>query len=270
MMREGAWPLPVIPSTLMTVEPQSAMAPACTHCGQIAVLVTGETIYPHRPDLWERYFWQCTSCEAWVGTHKGTQRSLGFPANKELRRARTMLHERMVDPLWENAPYSGEYPDAQTTDARALKKIRKAALEHVYHFMAHKLGIPRDVTHIGMFTLEQCSAAWMALSGVPYREIRAWSKERLRGLDAMRGASAAGHAAPPPRDPTLGPPRNRPCPCGSGVKYKWCCAPDAKAKGAVTPVADGGHNVENRQGQGPENCGDVALADDAAGDRDLS
>jgi len=259
---------PVIPATLMTAEPQSAKAPACTHCGQIAVLVTGETIYPHRLDLRERYFWQCTPCDAWVGTHKGTQTSLGFPANKELRRARTMLHEKMVDPLWENAPYSGEYPDSPIDDARVLKKIRKAALKHVYHFLAHRLGIPRERTHIGMFTLEQCRAAWMALRGVPYREIRAWSKGRLRALDATRGASATGPAAPPQRDPALGPPRNGPCPCGSGAKYKRCCAPDAKARPAATPAADSGSGMENEEG--PAVRGGVELGADAADEQSVT
>ena len=39
----------------------------CPYCGKDAALVTGDKIYPHRPDLYDRNFWLCTACDAYVG-----------------------------------------------------------------------------------------------------------------------------------------------------------------------------------------------------------
>jgi hypothetical protein len=212
-----------------------AEAPACPYCGQLARLVTGETIYPQRLDLAQKYFWQCVPCDAYVGTHAGTQRPLGTPANAELRRARTILHDRMLDPLWKLAPECGAYNYAQG-DASARKQIQRSARLRVYAFLSHKLGLPIDETHTGMFTIELCRAAWTALKGATYVEIRDWYKQRLDAAGAKHRKHAVEQAPPgPPRPP--GPSRNRPCPCGSGLNFKRCCAPDAMAKHAAVGVA---------------------------------
>ena len=178
-------------------------------------------IYPHRPDLAHKYFWQCAPCDAYVGTHDGTQHSLGTPANKELRRARNILHNQIVDPLWQTAPYAGVYDDAQG-DKRAIKKIQRAAMGHVYRFLAHKLGLPVPVTHIGMFNLDQCRATWTALRRVPYSEIHDWNRQQNEMADALLPKSTEQQK---PLTPIAerGPARNWPCPCGSRRKYKKCC-----------------------------------------------
>lgn len=160
----------------MPTSPGEPPAPVCPYCGAAALLVTGEVLYPHRHDLAHRFFWQCTPCDAYVGTHDGTRNPLGTLANKELRRARMILHDRMIDPLWKGAPDCGAY-DHEKSDKRAIKKIQRAARPRVYRFLAHELGISVEETHAGMFTIEQCRAAWQVLKGVTYLEIREWDRQ---------------------------------------------------------------------------------------------
>jgi hypothetical protein len=63
-------------------------APECPYCQNLAELVGGDIVYPHRPDLHQKQLWLCRPCEAWCGVHPGTTIPLGFPAKKDLRRAR--------------------------------------------------------------------------------------------------------------------------------------------------------------------------------------
>ena len=202
----------------MTEGPDDPTPPVCPYCEQPAELVTGETVYAHRPDLAHKYFWLCAPCCAYVGSHPGTRRPLGTPAKRDLRRAREKLHDEVINPLWLSAPDCGEYEFAQD-DERARKRIQRSAQPRVYRFLAHKLGLPQEETHVGMFTLEQCAAARAALQGVTYVEIRDWDKQR-QAADFARRQAATEQMHPAP----AGPARNRPCPCGSRWKYKHCCA----------------------------------------------
>lgn len=106
----------------------------CPYCEQPAKLVTGDSIYPQRPDLHYKLFWLCRPCDAYVGCHDGGQRPLGRLANGELRRAKMAAHAAF-DPLWK----SGE-------------RKRKQA----YHWLALTLGLTRAQCHIGELDLEQC------------------------------------------------------------------------------------------------------------------
>lgn len=134
-------------------------APLCAHCGAPARLTNGREVYPHRKDLRTLRLWVCTPCDARVGCHKKGARTdvgvsdgtmpYGTPANAELRRARSMLHKRL-DPLWKEAP----------------KKYRHRARRRAYRVLSRKLGLSREETHIGMFDLDQCRAAWVALEGM--------------------------------------------------------------------------------------------------------
>lgn len=149
-------------------------APIC--CGQPARLTTGAEVYPHRPDLHDKPIWRCDVCpDAYVGCHPGTTEPLGTPAGPDLRRARRMLHERMIDPLWQTADRSGAYGPL---DEEGRRVVRQAARGRVYGFLADRMGLTRDETHTGLFDLEQCRAAWRALSGVAYPEIREWAQRR--------------------------------------------------------------------------------------------
>lgn len=108
--------------------------PYCQYCRQPAKMVTGEQVYPQRPELWHKAFWVCEPCDARVGTHPGTTKPLGLLVNDEGRRARMRAH-RAFDRLW---------LDGLMT--------RSAA----YRWLAEQLGMERRKTHIGYFTATQC------------------------------------------------------------------------------------------------------------------
>lgn len=112
----------------------------CAYCNKPAELVGGEEIYPHRPDLYQKKFWRCRPCKAYVGCHKpnvgygdGT-RPLGRLANAELRAAKSAAHAAF-DPIWQNGI---------------------ARRGSAYAWLANKLGIQPKQCHIGEFDVEQC------------------------------------------------------------------------------------------------------------------
>ena len=124
---------------------KSMSTPICPYCGMASLLVGGDAIYPHRPDLSTLKFWQCAPCDAYVGCHKpganvdgvrsdGTL-SLGRLANAELRKAKQDAHAAF-DPLWRNGCFGS----------------RRGA----YTWLAKKLGINYKACHIGMFDIAQC------------------------------------------------------------------------------------------------------------------
>lgn len=113
----------------------------CSYCGKPANLVTGKVIYPHRPDLADRKFWQCPgACGAWVGCHPGTCQPLGRLANAELRDAKRAAHAAF-DPVWEN-----------NGSRNKKNRLRSAA----YDALAAALNIPRENCHIGLFDVDLC------------------------------------------------------------------------------------------------------------------
>lgn len=148
--------------------------PRCAHCGAEAFITDGRTIYGY--NYHDSYFWKCPTCpNAYVGCHGKTKKPLGRPANAALRRARSILHEERIDPLWKTAIETGDY---QPEDNVARSIITKTARSRVYWFIADKLGIERWQSHVGEFDLEQCRAAWVALKGVDFPMIRAWAKKQ--------------------------------------------------------------------------------------------
>lgn len=76
---------------------------------------------------------------AYVGVHKGTDRPLGRLANAELRYWKKAAHA-VFDPLWQRGPFRGH---------------RNVA----YGWLAQKMNLPIEKTHIGMFDVEQCKKA---------------------------------------------------------------------------------------------------------------
>lgn len=106
--------------------------PYCIECGGLAQLVSGQRIYPHRPDLYHKRFWLC-ECGAYCGCHGVTSRPLGYPAGPETRRARNAAHA-VFDPLW-----------------RSSRMGRRDA----YTWLASAMGLAPERCHIGMMTASQ-------------------------------------------------------------------------------------------------------------------
>lgn len=136
----------------------------CGMCGGLSVLTDGGCIYPDRPDLAHKAFWRC-ACGAYVGCHPGTETPLGTPADAPLRRARGLLHERL-DALWRGR-----------VTGKGKARVRAYAL------LADRMGLERDECHIGNFTLEQCRAAWTALTGVTVADVDAMKVVRAPHVD---------------------------------------------------------------------------------------
>ena len=65
-----------------------------------AVKKSGADIYPHRPDLVGKSFYQCNDCKNFVGCHPGSNnKPLGCIATPEVKNARRKIH-LLLDSLW--------------------------------------------------------------------------------------------------------------------------------------------------------------------------
>ena len=126
------------------------MKTICPYCDSAAELVTGAEIYPRRSDLSLLNFWHCAPCGAFVGCHKagsyrrengtkimhdGTE-PMGRLADAELRRTKIAAHAAF-DPAWK---------------ARGMS--RRAA----YSWLANRLCLPVERTHIGEFDIALCKS----------------------------------------------------------------------------------------------------------------
>lgn len=115
--------------------------PICSYCNKQSKLVGGEHLYPHRPDLFSKFFYACDPCDAYVGCHpenkrrgEDGKRPLGRLANYELRRAKNLAH-RAFDGLWQERGWN-----------------RSKA----YRWLASELKISTDECHIGMMDVDSC------------------------------------------------------------------------------------------------------------------
>lgn len=110
------------------------MMVTCLYCSRAAKLVTGEEVYPHRPDLADKHFYKCAPCGAWVGCHPGSKAPLGRLANARLRSLKSQAHKEF-DPLWLG---------------------NAMARSDAYAWLAEQLGVPISKCHIGEFSEAQC------------------------------------------------------------------------------------------------------------------
>lgn len=104
----------------------------CPYCGKKAEYVDTIEIYGKSYGM----AYLCRPCDAYVGVHDGTDTPLGQLANRELRRWRNRAHAAF-DPLWQQGPYRHRRNDA-------------------YAWLAGKMGLTKEETHIAMFDVEQC------------------------------------------------------------------------------------------------------------------
>lgn len=123
--------------------------PICPYCGLFSVLVKGDVIYPHRPDLYQLNFYQCAPCDAYVGCHKtgDWKKPLGRLANAELRQAKSAAHAAF-DPVWQQ-----RFEIKRASDPAYTKSMARGGR---YKKLAQLMGIPKSECHIGMFDVEQC------------------------------------------------------------------------------------------------------------------
>lgn len=126
---EKAGPPPIV--GIRPGEPEW-IVPRCVECGKVASLTDGQSIYPHRPDLYEKRFYLC-GCGAYVGCHPGTEKPLGYPCGATTRRWRSEAHAAF-DPIWRG------------------KHMNRAK---AYAWLADQLGMAGADCHIGMMNEQQ-------------------------------------------------------------------------------------------------------------------
>lgn len=112
-----------------------------------AAFVTGQVVYPHRPDLYSRGFWQCPECKNFVGCHdknkKGNFKPLGCIATPEIKKARMSLHN-YIDPLWKtgrirrqklygqiSSLLGYEYHTAETKSVEEIEQVKNLVKTHI-------------------------------------------------------------------------------------------------------------------------------------------
>lgn len=121
----------------------------CPYCNSDAELTSSTKIYGKDYG----YAWICKNfpkCDSYVGCHKGTKKSLGRLANKELRRWKNKAHiyfDRLwIYKIWKlNQEREGYHPLRK-------KSVRFSA----YSWLAKELKIDINDCHIGMFDTDMC------------------------------------------------------------------------------------------------------------------
>ena len=102
----------------------------CPYCGKESELIDSAEVYG------ESYgaMYICRDCNAYVGCYSGTTTALGRLADADLRKAKMRAHH-YLDQLW---------------------KDRRQRRYSTYTWLSKQLGIPRELTHVGMSDIEQC------------------------------------------------------------------------------------------------------------------
>lgn len=134
----------------------------CPYCGKETLLTDSSEVYgvSYGP------IYLCRDCNAFVGCYTGTTISLGRLANAELREAKKRAHH-YLDQLWISGRHSRH---------------------SIYTWLSNQLGIPRELTHIGMSDIEQCNKiAEISKARLDHEEIEyyLWSRDEEKGAATM-------------------------------------------------------------------------------------
>lgn len=111
----------------------------CPYCGEnVKYNKSSEFIY--KKNYGGVYYCEnYPKCDSYVGTHRGTKKSLGRLANATLRENKKYAHY-YFDFLWKEKQKMGH------------KNARKLG----YAWLSRELGLPKERTHIGMFDEATC------------------------------------------------------------------------------------------------------------------
>lgn len=115
----------------------------CNICGGEVEYIPNRKLYGKA--LGSGYCYHCTSCGAYVGTHKPRPKeAMGILSNARMRSGKSFCHA-MFDKRWRSAPNK-----------------RKARTQQ-YEWLAEQMGIPVEECHFGYFDLEQLRQAYRIL-----------------------------------------------------------------------------------------------------------
>lgn len=110
----------------------------CNYCNKPAVWVQNKEIYG--VNYGRSYMvWLCRPCDAYVGCHSNTRRSLGTLANRRLRALRKTAKDLFID-----KKLGGTW------------KCNHTLKNSAYWWLKTKFGLREDEAHFGMFNEEMC------------------------------------------------------------------------------------------------------------------
>jgi hypothetical protein len=115
----------------MTPDHPIMMGHECPYCGSVTEYVDSIVVYIKKS---YGMIYLCRPCDAWVGVHRGTSQALGRLADKQLRMWKRKAHEAF-DKIWQTG---------------------RLSRDNAYYWLSIQLFIPREITHMGMFDIEQC------------------------------------------------------------------------------------------------------------------
>jgi SEC-C motif len=175
--------------------------PTCLSCGALAR--RNFTQYGVRD--------ACDACKLWSWHGKEL-------VSEKVNRGRDHCHEK-INPLWQDASWVdtvAEHLGVPGTPERkrTVRKVQKRATGWTYAYLAAMLSLPEPEVHMRNQTdVPTLRRIWALAARTTPADIRAWAQ--AQGWELWR-------APLPPSPPPTGPSLNRPCPCGSGRKFKKC------------------------------------------------
>lgn len=120
----------------------------CNLCGGAVVYISNSKIYGR--EYGSRKCYYCTSCGAYVGTHKPRPKeALGILGNAKMREMKMNCHE-LFDRQWNNEKTS---------------KKRHTERKKAYADLAVKLDIPVEECHFGYFDMDMLNKTYEILKG---------------------------------------------------------------------------------------------------------
>lgn len=115
----------------------------CNICGGNVIFTSNATVY-HGKEYGSGKCYLCTSCRAYVGTHKNQPKdALGILADKDMRDMKMKCHDAF-DKFWKSGKNSRSY---------------------MYQKLARELKIPVDECHFGWFDMEMLVKAYKIIVG---------------------------------------------------------------------------------------------------------
>ena len=115
----------------------------CNLCGGPVIFTSNKIVYGKEYGSGKCYY--CTSCHAYVGTHKPRPtEALGLLANQEMRNARMQCHA-LFDTFWKS---------------KSNSRQRHIARNKTYQKLADAMQIPREECHFGYFDLPTLQKAY--------------------------------------------------------------------------------------------------------------
>lgn len=112
----------------------------CPYCGASARLKPANFLFGKKPEYTGKHYYVCGNfpkCDSYVAAHHADKRPMGFLANGKLRQKRKTAH-------------------IELNKFQHTSGMTKWA---VYVWLAAKMGLNEEQTHIGKFTESQCDLA---------------------------------------------------------------------------------------------------------------